>query len=684
LRHYFRQLLPAFSLQPSILSAVKIHAPALLLSLYIFSFWILPQGWNEDNPLDGSWRYAFGKFRGLGFSLGKDSWFTYGPLAHWFGAPIGTEQYQPFPYYVLGFLVAGIIGISFSRILATIDLSYRLRIITVFIFPFCFIGMDGVQEIHLIIALFLLLVSCCLQETPDNVSIISMIILSACGLLYKISFGILSAFTLVLLLVSLLVRRKISGTKIVLFLTAYMTILYLLFVVTSGSYDLFTYILLGLETSSKYSEIMIRNMPYSPPNYIIALVYIAAGGILAWQASKKTSGRAASLCLMTVYLGTMFLLYKHGFVRADLSHMKLFYSSVTPFLAILAVISFSGFKTKVTSERVLLCSAALILFVIYLIMLKFLPGNNSTVNLAKNWLTSGNRIVAGMKGQSPEEFPAKVAFIKNSQPQLFSFLNGYARTFGAKGRKPRITFYPWELINFEGLEGFDLAPSPSLQLYSTGPHSRAHRLEAEFLSSEHRPDIVVIGPGSIDARSPVSELTDLLPPLYSHYRVAVIVDGFTILEANESGKSTDRVIRYTEKPQETPGEFLRISFDQPEVVNRLLWRLAATLFKSPELHVTVTITYANNEKLEYIRRGYLSQLQGGVFYSPYDIPNFFWSTFRISPQVAISPFRGTIPIKSAVAELWRSGGFWNLPIIPRVVPLKVEYCSFVKITIQSN
>jgi hypothetical protein len=67
----------------------------------IFFFWILPQGWNEDNTIDGSWRYALGKFRGLGFSLGKDSWFTYGPLAHWFAAPMGTEQYQPFPYYIL-------------------------------------------------------------------------------------------------------------------------------------------------------------------------------------------------------------------------------------------------------------------------------------------------------------------------------------------------------------------------------------------------------------------------------------------------------------------------------------------------------------------------------------------------------------------------------------------------------
>ena len=643
-----------------------------MLALYIFSFWILPQGWNEDNALDGSWRYALGKFRELGLSLGKDSWFTYGPLAHWFGAPMGTEHYQPFPYYVLGLLVAGLIGITFARVLAAIDLSFRTRLILVIIFPFCFIGMDGSQEIHLIIALFLLLISCCLQEKPDNLSIFSMIMLSACGLLYKISFGIMSLFTLVVLLASLLARKKIGGRVILLCLAGYVTILYVLFVVTSGSSDLVTYILLGLETSSKYSEIMIRNMPYSPPNYIVALAYIASGSVLAWQASKKMAGRGAALCLITAYLGMMLFLFKHGFVRADLSHMRLFYSCVTPLFAILAVVSFSGFKTKARSERVLLCTASLVLLVIYALMLKLFPGDTSPANLPKNWLTCGNRIVAGMKGQNPDEFTAKRDFVRNSQPQLFSWLNDYGRTFGPKGRKPRITFYPWELMYFEGLEGFDLAPSPSLQLYSTGPHSKTHRLEAEFLSSQKRPDVIVVGPLAIDNRSPVAELTTLLPSLYSNYRVAAVVENYTILEAEVSGKSPDAVLRCTDMPQGIPGEFLQIQMDSPGPVNWFLWRVAATLFKSPELHVVVTMTYGNNEKVEYAWRGYLSQLQDGVFYSPDGIPEFFGSSLGTSAKMP-NPSPSTT-IKSAVAEVRRSGGFWNLPVIPRIVPLKVTYC----------
>ncbi len=658
-------------------STVRIHAPGLLLSLYVFSFWILPQDWNEDNTLDGSWRYALGMFRGDGFSLGKDSWFTYGPLAHWFGAPMGAEQYHPFPFYVLGFFVAGIIGISFARILSTIELPYYLRLISTIIFPFCFIGMDGVQEVHLIIALFMLLISCCIQETPDNTSMVSMVILSACGLLYKISFGMLSLFILMVLLASLFARKKIGITKIILYLAGYGALLYVLFVATSGSFDLITYILLGLETSNKYSEIMIRNMPYSPPNYIVAVVYIIAGTVLAWQASKMMAGKWAAASLMTAYLGAMLLLYKHGFVRADLSHMRLFYSCVTPFLAILAVVSHRCLKTKTISAKVLLWLVSLVFVLIYSVMLTFLPGATGPVHLVKNWLTCGNRIVAGIAGQSPKEFPAKRAFVKNSQPQLFAYLNEYGRKFGAKGREPRIAFYPWELLHFEGLEGFDLAPSPSLQLYSTGPHSRAHRLEAEFLSSVRRPDVVVIGPAAIDGRPPVSELTDLLLSLYCHYRVAAVVDGFTILEVSEKVKSRVAVIRYSETATGVAGEFLRISFDQPAAVNMPLWRFATTAFKSPELSVAVTLTYHNGREVQSVWRGYLSQLQGGVLFSPETVPDFFGSHFRTAAYGMPSVTHSVASIKSAVAELRRSDGFWNLPVIPQVVPLTVKYCSFM-------
>jgi hypothetical protein len=674
-RQNFREFLLAFSIQPSIFSVVKSHVPALLLSLYLFSFWMLPQSWNEDNTLDGSWRYALGKFRELGFSLGKDSWFTYGPLAHWFGAPMGIEQYHPLPYYILGILVAGVIGITFSRILSASGLSYRFRLIAVIIFPFCFIGLEGVLEVHLVIALFLMLISCCQQETPGNFSILSIIILSACGLLYKISFGMLSLCTLVVLLASLFVRNKINGTKIGLCLAGYGSILYVLFVATSGSQDLITYLRLGLETSGRYSEIMIRNMSYSPPNYIVALVYGAAGSVLAWQAARKMAGKAAALCLMTAYLGALLFLFKFGFVRADLAHMKLFYSSATPFIAVLAVIAFSGFNTKATSVRVLLCLAALIPCVIFGIMLTLLPGENSPAHLAKNWLTCGNRIVAGIKGHNPEKFALKRAFIRNTHPQLFYFLNEIARTFGAGGRKPRITFYPWELMYFEGVEGYDWAPSPSLQLYATGPHSITHRLEAGFLSSAHRPDFVVIGPGSVDDRSPVSELTDLLQPLYSHFRVIAIFDGFTILEASEAGKSTDTAVRYTKTPQGLPGEFLRIDFDQQEAVSTL-WRVASTFFKAPELSVVVTMTLGNGAIVEYEWRGYVSQLQGGVFFSPEAVPDFLGSHLRTSPQLTNLLPRSTDTIKSAVAELRRSDGFWNLPVISRRVPLNVKFCTF--------
>jgi hypothetical protein len=116
--------------------------------------------------------------------------------------------------------------------------------------------------------------------------------------------------------------------------------------------------------------------------------------------------------------------------------------------------------------------------------------------------------------------------------------------------------------------------------------------------------------------------------------------------------------------------------DQQGAVSTL-WRVASTFFKAPELSVVVTMTLGNGEKVEYEWRGYLSQLQGGVFFSPETVPDFLGAHLRTSAHLTNSLPRSTDTIKSAVAELRRSGGFWNLPVISRIVPLKVKYCTFM-------
>jgi hypothetical protein len=292
------------------------------------------------------------------------------------------------------------------------------------------------------------------------------------------------------ILVSLFARGRLRAGLVVTYAVGYFALLYVMFVATSGSTDLLSYLLLGLETSAKYSEIMARNFPQSPPHYLVALVYVAAGGIFARYAARKMPGLLAGGSLVAVYLGVAFLMFKHGFVRADFSHMKLFYSCVTPAIAVLATLSFAGYKAKALLEKVSLWFATLVVLLIYGGMLNLLPGETSPIHLPSNWLTCGNRIVAGVKGESPQVTAAKRKFVADSKPRLFAYLNGYARAFNKKGRKPTITFYPWEVMLFEGVNGFVFAPSPTLQLYTTGPFSRAHLLEAVFLNSTHRPDVV--------------------------------------------------------------------------------------------------------------------------------------------------------------------------------------------------
>jgi hypothetical protein len=329
-------------------------------------------------------------------------------------------------------------------------------------------------------------------------------------------------------------------------------------------------------------------------------------------------------------------------------------------------------------SKALLVTSIVMLVMVYGVMMSMFRDDFTITALIGNWKSMGSVIAYGLRGQDPREFEEKVAAVRSRHLDLFSYLNKRGMELAAKGRKPSITFYPWEVMFMEGVEGFELKPSPALQLYATGPGSEAHRLEANFLSSAQRPDIVVVGPKAIDMRSPVSELTDLLPHLYAGYRVAAVIDQYTILESREPGASAAAVVRHYGKPRGVPNEFMLLKLDPTQFPNRFLWRVATTLFKAPELSISITWKNRQNQLFVSIFRGYIGQLEKGIFFSPADLPDFFRNTFAKSEGgYNIMPSGGVYnQIVEATAELSKDGGGWNLPVVPERLPLVVEFCSF--------
>ena len=647
--------------------------------LYILSYWVLPREWDENNELDGSWSYALGKFRSLNLALGKDSWFTYGPVSHWFGPPMGIEHYQPLPYYVIGAFVAVLFFICMRKIFKNAESELSIKIIAFFIFLFSLTFAANNLDYYMVLVTLLTFTTGYFFEQSRKWWLYCLMILSIMGLLSKILFGILSTLCFVIALVYFSVSRYVTVRQMLSIVSVYLLLMFTLFVVTSGSFNIIRYFVLGLEVSEKYSEIMVYNMF---PLYIYGYgILFAAGGLVIGLIAISKMPKYTARAFLISLLASVFLLFKHGHVRAD--HVRVFYISLVPFFVLLSMIAYSVYRSNPSRVKVvalLLCTCIIVSYPI-MVPLMHKDGFNLVTN---SWKTIGERFKAGFRGQNPEDFTRKVAKLKSRHKQLFAFLTQQARLRGETGEKTSITFYPWEMMFAEAVEGAILMPSPGFQLYTTGPHSKIHQLEADFLATKTRPDILVIGSRAIDGRNSVSEYTDILPSLYNNYRISAVIEDYVVLESSAISNNGSTSIVCSDTSRGFQGEFLQLKLQPLGTQYEVLWKIATILFKSPELTVKIKGKNQLNKDMEFSFRGYLTQLKKGVYVYHGTIGDLILTNFKRTEIMDYllkdkkSPYKPPELITEATATVVRNDGLWNLPVTPRLMPLHVEFCSFKK------
>jgi hypothetical protein len=121
-----------------------------------------------------------------------------------------------------------------------------------------------------------------------------------------------------------------------------------------------------------------------------------------------------------------------------------------------------------------------------------------------------------------------------------------------------------------------------------------------------------------------------------------------------------------------------IKLNPTQFHDTLIRSIVTTLFKAPELSVTVSWRNLQNNLQQTTFRGYISQLEKGVFFYPGELPDFFTHVFDKSETAVgyITSEGQDNRIVEASAELSRNEGWWNFPVIQERIPLNIEYCSF--------
>lgn len=658
----------------------------LLTALYIFSFWIMTRTWHVDDlELDSSWVYALGKMRSLHLSLGRDAWFTFGPISHWFGPAMGVERYQPLPYYFVGLFVATLFFICLRKIFQKTALALSVKTILFIFFSLSLVSINNLVEAYIVLITLILFTTGYFIERDKSWWIYCLLSLSIIGLLYKFSLGILTTICFLSAVMDAIISRKLVLKHAAYILISYLLLMLSVFALTSGSLNILKYFFLGVEVSSKYSEILSAHFPPIPYVYGFALLYVS-GGLIVGKIAASGLPKNSSLSFFVCLLATFFLLFKHGHVRPD-SHLINFYGDLSAFFVILVALAVAEYvrapnlrKFVVLSLSVLI-STSVFLYTTTALGKQYKWLSNS---IASSWINIGERYNSGFRGRYIKGSLTTSESLRSRHEKLFSLLNSQCKTSMDAGKKTSITFFPWELVFAEVVEGCTWKPFPQLQIYSAGPQSKLAQLDAIFLTSQDRPDIVVLGSRTIDNRNSVSEYTNVLPALYSNYSVSGVTDDYVVLHANDSFRHEASAIVCSENPRDLQGEFLQLKSGPIGYGNDFLWKIGTVLFKAPLLTVSVVAKDRQGSDISFSFRGYLSQLREGVYVSNEPVVRLVQRTFRQSAplneeatnQAGANSLSAEQYFSEATAILSRDDGAWNLPVIPQRIPLQVKFCAF--------
>jgi hypothetical protein len=652
-----------------------------IAGIFIFVYWLMPRDWEVYSELEGSWKYALGKMPHLGMSLGKDAWFTYGPIAHWFAPPMAGDNFQPIAFYLIGLFVAALFYMSLRRILAEPGPGLLLKSAACALILYSFTAILSRHESYLIIATLLTFTTGYYFDRTRLWWIYCLMALSVIGILFKIPFGMLALFSLCIALVHARVMNIVTGGWAIRMLSLCVVTTYGVFIATAGSFDIFTYFRLGMEVSGMYSEIMVAHRPFTPLLYPYAILF-AAAIILTGFAAGRDLPRFTRAAFILTLLAVLFYLFKHGHVRAGGGHTKLYYNNLAPLFVIVGMAALSRLSSPVIMQKkrivviIAMIIATIIIFSWEKLPEKYRPFIQETRVLAEY-------AVVTVRGENTGTISAKVDYLKARHAPLFSYLSSRCRDIVSSGLKPTITFYPWQLMHAEAVDGCTLRPSPGLQNYTSGPHTMIQRLEAEFLDSENRPAIIVVGEQALDKRNSVTEYTDILPVLYRNYEIAASINNYVVLVRSKSPIKDQDSIVCKEAGDGESAFLFRIRQEPLSGYNNFIWHVAKFLFKAPEMTVSLSGTDQRGQAETYSFRAFHSQLSKGVYLSHDDIVAVILRGFRWSKEHSTSLYKDkareiqkSSDLHNVSALAKRKEGMHNLPVVPEEQVLKIQYCNF--------
>lgn len=553
----------------------------MLYLLIWLSFFKLPSP--PSLGLDRSWQMVLTYAAGHGLQHGHDIIFTYGPLGHLMAHAYTGYAFWSFMIWQAGSNVLIAAGVwLFGRRLT----GWRQAVYYLYLFWFGSMYVDAMQMAF--IAIFGLFLTMPDYRRPGPVALIT----AGLALLSLIKFTHLmlcGAEVALLAAYYLSIRERrlaalVTGVFVAGFLTGWL-------LCGQAPGHLPAYLRYGLEVSLGYGGAM---GVYGEPR-ILALGLVSGVGILSYLLChflSSTDRRLAGVVSL-ILTATLFINWKHGFIRAD-GHVLGHFLTVLLVVCTYPALTQDNLRWLRAKNLLLGVSAAACLWG----MAPFIA--NSLWQSPSNWNYRVRDTVVAL------------ADLPRYQRQLEAALE----TTAAKAAKPTLRAYVGrETVDHLGadqaftlLNGFNYTPSPTVQAY-TAYTPALNRLDEAFYRSDRAPRFVIQRYGSIDER--LIALDDSLTQklIYQNYDYTTEEGGLILWERPQKIVPADpaeektvlsRTVRFGEEVAVPDTGSLPV-WAVVDVAQNLAGRVRQFLYKPPSLWIQLEDDQGVRHRLTFVR-----------------------------------------------------------------------------------
>jgi hypothetical protein len=279
--------------------------------------------------LDPSWKLMLNRVNAEGLQWGDDVVFTYGPLA-WLSTKVGwgLTKYHFLFFDLFCFLNFWVIFYRSIKLLGQNALSYFLVAGAVLLVPAPVGAATALMLLGFLV--FWLVMS---VKKPSFANIVIQVVIVTLAFFMKLNSGLICAFLFGMGCVYRCFHdRKRFIQEMVSILTM---IAALLFCARVWNVHLAGYIKGGLELVSGYNDVMYLEEPYQKEMKFAGALIVCVLVFFVSGKSKKEVFHPENLLYLSVAFIALYVLYKQGFVRRDIQHVREFYGFILFFLIVL-------------------------------------------------------------------------------------------------------------------------------------------------------------------------------------------------------------------------------------------------------------------------------------------------------------------------------------------------------------